>query len=717
MQRRINLSTKLALAIGTIAVVCAISYAVLQRELDRIRVTLDHSVSASQAMTRAAYEMERVVVELAHMAERSLAGAELQAREFARMRTEFLRQARAYRDNAGDPGTRTLANTVATRFVPYVERITELSARLHAERERIPQQHEKIAELERAVAALTSDPVLMVGPSSNRAAAEQLLQLAYGMGRRMREFLRRPGPDNAWRVEQASGEFEHLLTLTLADSPPVRYPERVRDVRTRIDALRTTSRSEMYRRRELDTEVTSLAAQRDNLRGLIHTRLQSAAGAHVRLAQNLIDRRMSNARERLSLIVVLVATLAIVGCYFAVAGFLRPLSRLIAALRGVGSGRLDARLDLQRNDELGDLAVAFNDMAMRLERITVSRAYLDQILSAIAEGVFVVDAAFVVRRANHGACALAGQPAEQLLGRALAGLLRLPPRLAWPPADGRAEFECELIAADGSVHPILFTAAPLAEAGAAEFVCTTTDISLLKQAERELARSHTELREAYVALQRVQEEERARLAREVHDEFGAVLTVMNSTLHMLADTLPPAGTRPPQLLARLHELVERASAATDSIVNGLRPPILDHFGLAAALDWYVEDFEARTGLSCSIDIERLPELGTDLALAVFRVAQECLTNVARHAHAQAVALRLRLVADHLLLEIEDDGRGGLDGQRHGHGRTGLRGMDERLLSFGGSLEVLPGSPCGTLVRATLPLADQPVAASLQLASG
>jgi PAS domain S-box-containing protein len=377
----------------------------------------------------------------------------------------------------------------------------------------------------------------------------------------------------------------------------------------------------------------------------------------------------------------------------------------VSALGGVGRGRLDARVELPLNDELGDLAAAFNDMAARLERMTVSRAYLDQILGALAEGVFVVDREFRIRRVNRGAAALAGVAAADIEGRDLRQLLRHADGTPWrgEPGEARAR-ELELAADDGSRRPVLLALAPLteADASAGDLVCTATDITLLKEAERALARSHDDLRLAYLALQRIQEEERARLAREVHDEFGAVLTVMNHTLFLLSDALPPDAARGAELIPQLHELVRRASDASDRIVNGLHPPILDHFGLEAALEWYVDDFRMRSGLATRLALSELPELSSEQTLAIFRVVQECLTNVSRHARARRIDVRVQVGGGCLRVTIDDDGIG-----LGGHdtiGRAGLRGMQERLRALGGELELGRAPAGGTRVAAALPIA-------------
>lgn len=716
MGRRFTLSTKLALAIGFIACVFVASYGLLERELSRLHHSLDESSGASQAMLGAAYGMERTVGDVASALVGAAAGQHLARERLTTLGREFDNLAERYRAHAPDNATRTLADTAAARFRAYRAHAERLAGSLEGERHAQPRQAERIDSLEREVGALARDPMLLADHGRGRRIND-ILELGFELGRELRGFFEQPALQSAWRVEQASATFERLLTSTLAQTRPLAEPGRVERIRDEIDALRAGSRLEMFRSREIDTMLAGLHLQHDALRTLIHTQLQGRAGAQVVIARNAVSRSMATARERLNLVLLLATVSTLLAVTVATNSFLRPLQRLVAALGGIGEGRLDARLDLARNDELGDLAQAFNQMAERLERLTVSRAYLDRILAGIVEGVLVVDADYRLRQANPGACALLGQAAAELAGRPLADLLLLPAGGRWPPDASDGPFECSLVDAQGRRRPVLVSVAALAvdaSGSAREYVVTTTDIGLLKEAEANLARSHAELREAYQLLQSVQEEERTRLAREVHDEFGAVLTVMNTSLHMLAAALPADAPAAPPLLARLHDLIDRASTATDSIVNGLRPPILDHFGLDAALEWYVDDFAARTGLACSADLEEIPDLAEEQCLAVFRVAQECLTNIARHARAHHVEVRLSRARDHLELVVTDDGVGGL-AVRSRDDRAGLRGMAERLRGLDGTLEVEDGPGGGTLIRARMPLVQPlrpPLAAAI-----
>jgi two-component system sensor histidine kinase UhpB len=217
-------------------------------------------------------------------------------------------------------------------------------------------------------------------------------------------------------------------------------------------------------------------------------------------------------------------------------------------------------------------------------------------------------------------------------------------------------------------------------------------------AEREAASAH-QMREIARSIQGAQEQERRRIARELHDELGQVLTAIKLRLGSVRIT---AGDAVPQATSEMDacaSAVDDAMRSVHGMIHRLRPPILDDLGLIAALRTQVEAFTHRTGIACDVELpESEPELSDEELTAVFRVAQESLTNVARHAEARRVQLRLLIESSGLRLLVADDGRG-LGTAKHGFG---MRGMGERAALLNGSLRVDPGPERGTLVRLELP---------------
>lgn len=229
------------------------------------------------------------------------------------------------------------------------------------------------------------------------------------------------------------------------------------------------------------------------------------------------------------------------------------------------------------------------------------------------------------------------------------------------------------------------------------------DVTERKRMQDALAASRDELRDLMQHLQHVQEEERRLIAREIHDEFGAVFTAANLSLARLASQLKDADPTIRELLASTKEMIINAGHSLDDIVNGLHPQMLGHLGLSATIDWYAREFSKRTGIRIQ---QRLPadcgELGEQQSIAVFRCLQESLTNVAKHAHATLIQVELVQTPSRIKLTVADNGKGIETRQLSAPDAYGIRGMSARVRHLGGSLSVTPGEPKGTRITLSLP---------------
>jgi PAS domain S-box-containing protein len=229
------------------------------------------------------------------------------------------------------------------------------------------------------------------------------------------------------------------------------------------------------------------------------------------------------------------------------------------------------------------------------------------------------------------------------------------------------------------------------------------DITDRYLAAERLGASQRELRALAVRLQQVREEERTSIAREIHDELGQALTGLKLDVAWMSNRLP----RGQGLSEHCQSVIRRIDGtlgAVRRIATELRPSVLDQLGLAATVEWQAQEFAARTGVKvslemCSEDID-MPD---DLASAAFRILQEALTNVARHANATRVNIRLRRTPGFLQLEVADDGIGISGARLQGTASLGLVGMRERALACGGELVVAgrPGGGTEVLLRAPL----------------
>jgi len=222
-----------------------------------------------------------------------------------------------------------------------------------------------------------------------------------------------------------------------------------------------------------------------------------------------------------------------------------------------------------------------------------------------------------------------------------------------------------------------------------------TDITAVKKAETELSRSRDELRALSAHLAQTREAERARIALEIHDDIGGILTGLRADIAWLRRRAG-GDDKVTEKLQYMSDLIDSAAAASVRIQRDLRPAVLD-FGFVSAMEWLARDFRKHAGINCEFTCnneEVEVELGR--ATAVFRIFQELLTNITKHADAQNVSAHLHIDEDNIILEVADDGRGVIMHNRRKQGSFGIRGMRERALELGGNFTISAGPRGGTL---------------------
>jgi PAS domain S-box-containing protein len=281
--------------------------------------------------------------------------------------------------------------------------------------------------------------------------------------------------------------------------------------------------------------------------------------------------------------------------------------------------------------------------------------------------------------------------------------------------------------ADGKEHTFLANKFPLVDASGKRYaVCAiSVDITERKQTEQALIRSekmafeHKQLQALAERLQRAREEERKMVARDLHDDIGQILTTIKMDMAWAVRHLPKSEDEVHERLAGSIEMINDGVQSVRRICSGLRPGILDDLGLAAAIEWQAKEFASRTGIPCQVSVP-LSELrlDTDRATAFFRIFQECLTNVARHAEAHSVCSSLNQQDESLMLVVEDDGKGFRESEVAGS--LGVLGMKERAQVFGGSVQVSSSPGKGTKITVQIPVQPQApdgMTMNIQIADG
>ena len=227
-----------------------------------------------------------------------------------------------------------------------------------------------------------------------------------------------------------------------------------------------------------------------------------------------------------------------------------------------------------------------------------------------------------------------------------------------------------------------------------------------KRSEEALKQSREQLRNLSAHLQTVREEERANIAREIHDELGQILTALKMDLSWILKKYSDHKS--------IFEKTESMSGIVDATIKSvkricteLRPQVLDDLGLTAAIEWQAEEFKKRSGIACEVDFN--PEeivLDKERSIAIFRIFQETLTNIARHANATAINVRMEKKDSGLLLVVRDNGKGVTEKQILDPNSFGLIGMRERVIFLGGDFQI-GGSPNnGTTVTVNIPLMEK-----------
>ncbi|MBE7939353.1 MULTISPECIES: PAS domain-containing protein [Ramlibacter] len=380
---------------------------------------------------------------------------------------------------------------------------------------------------------------------------------------------------------------------------------------------------------------------------------------------------------------------------------------------------------------------------------------LELLLESTGEGVFGIDLAGNCTFINQAAARMLGWTQDQVLGRNMHELTHHSHANGQPyPTQDcpifnafRSGLPCRI---DTEVFwdrthrpfPVEYSSHPLLDGGEVlGAVVTFSDITGRRQAARALQQAHDELarandelearvaertqalsvalgelRELAAYSESVREEERTRIAREVHDELGSLLVALKMDVNWMDKRLGEQGQRSPheaeamrsRLQSKCRNMSRLIEAAVDNvgrIITDLRPSILDHQGLWAALEWQARDFAQSAELSLAWAMHgtaglHLPE---PQAMAVFRIFQEMLSNVGRHAQAGALDVRITVRAGTLRLQVRDDGRGAPAQAFQAPTAYGVMGMRERARHFGGEVTIQSGPGRGTRVALRMPL--------------
>jgi len=338
-----------------------------------------------------------------------------------------------------------------------------------------------------------------------------------------------------------------------------------------------------------------------------------------------------------------------------------------------------------------------------------------QTINSVMDAIIAVDASHNILLFNPAAERMFGFPKRDIIGQPLSRLV--PERAREAHALHMDRFMCTQgesramasnleitgLRADGTEFPIESTISQTMIEGRPQLTAVLRDIARRRRAEEDLREMNRQLRSLSASLQEVREQERTRIAMELHDDLGQQLTGLKLELSWLGARLKEGRQATPDEVGAMRQLLDTAIASVRRIATDLRPLILDDLGFGEAVAWQTAEFAKRSGLDITLELEAQALVKDDvLATALFRIVQESLTNVVRHAGATRVKVSLTSAGSELLLTVRDDGAGIAAGGRTGIG-IGLVSMRERATALGGKFNIVGVPGNGTTIEVTLPL--------------
>jgi PAS domain S-box-containing protein len=351
----------------------------------------------------------------------------------------------------------------------------------------------------------------------------------------------------------------------------------------------------------------------------------------------------------------------------------------------------------------------------RTQELRETREYTENIIKSMLDALLVVNPDTTIKTVNKAIINLLGYKENELIGKPISMIFAAAEEGLHLDAIGLKELikkgfvrevEKTLLAKDGNKIPVLFSGSVMRdpEGKIQGIVCAALDITERKLAEDELKESREELRNLAAHLQSIQEEERRRIARDIHDDLGQMLTALKLGLSHHAKSLPKAQKSLIKESKKMSRLADDAINTLQRISSELRPALLDDLGLVAAIEWQVKEYQNRTGIKCELTFD--PEeitLDEELSTAIFRALQASLTNIVRHADATRVNVSVKVGDNRLFLKVVDNGRGITEKEISDPKSIGLVGIRERFYPWRGKVQINGIQGKGTIVMVSVPL--------------
>jgi PAS domain S-box-containing protein len=391
----------------------------------------------------------------------------------------------------------------------------------------------------------------------------------------------------------------------------------------------------------------------------------------------------------------------------------QPLSNLASKAEKVSFGDFGQPIETHSEDEVNDLAQSFNRMLANLKQshhaLSKSEEKYRYLVENINDVIYATDSSGVITYISPAIEAVLGYQPKEVIGRHMndyvyeEDLLFIKERFQEVLDGELGPSEYRLRDNSGEIRWVRSSSRPIVENKiVVGMQGVFVDISERKQAEEELRNSREQLRNLASHLQSARETERKSIAREIHDELGPTLTGLKMDLSWLSEKIP----KEEPLLKKIQAMINLTDININTVRRisaELRPGTLDVLGLMAALEWQAEEFQNRTGIECNlITVPEEISLDEKLSTDLFRIFQEIITNVARHARATKVTASFKKKNEYLELKVKDNGRGITAEQISDPTSFGLIGIRERIHPWRGKVAISGGPNKGTTVTVRVP---------------
>jgi len=371
-------------------------------------------------------------------------------------------------------------------------------------------------------------------------------------------------------------------------------------------------------------------------------------------------------------------------------------------------------------DEMGALFSGFNEMLSQIERrddkLKNNEESMRTILDKAFNEIVNMDEKGLITTWNKRAVKMFGWKADEVIGKKMVDII-IPPQYRKDHIKGLERFvatgvgkimnqslQLNALRIDGTELPVELSISAIKREKSYIFTGIIRDITERKQTEKKLLNTREQLRNLNNRLQSAREEERTRIAREIHDELGQNLTALKFDLTWINKNLVQPNGPTIEKIASMTDQIENTIQTVQRIASELRPQILDILGLCEGLKWLAKEFQKRTGIKCELAInpDHL-DLDQERATAFFRIYQEALTNITRHANASLVRSSLEKQGNQLTLKVKDNGKGMDLSKAEDPESFGLIGIRERILVFGGETNFYSNPGQGTSITVSIPV--------------